>query len=294
MLFLGYQVYIGWDQVQPEHWQLALWNLVPAAVALLVAFLLNATMWNLVIRSHGVRLTFKKNLEIFALTSMARRLPGAVWQLAGRIALYRQDGISGLAPLQGSIWEILVQALTALAVFQVFLPWYRSLVPPFAGYLWIILVVFLPLSLRPSLLSQALRWIQRQFGLRWRVESQVQSRDVWVWFLLYFASWINGGLILYFLLRALYADVGVSWLPALCGFVALSGMIGICVSAIPGGLGLREVSLSMLLGHYMPASVAVGAAVVFRLWVLGGETLYALLALSVIHLDQSRRDEPTL
>ncbi len=279
LLFLGYRVYASWDELNPSQWRLNPWYLVSAALALLIAFFLNASTWSLVVRSRGARSGFKKNLEIFCIASIARRLPGAIWQITGRVLLYQQEGIPGQVILQGSVWEIIIQVLSALAVFGVFLPWYGAAIPPIVNYIWLLLLLLLPFAIKPSLLDGVFRSFFRRTDSQFALEGQVESRDVLVWFSVYFASWISGGLILYFISQAFYVGVNLSLLPVLCGFVALSGVVGICVSAIPGGLGLREVSLSVLLAHYLPGPVAVSAAIVFRLWILVGEAVYALLVL---------------
>lgn len=279
LLFLGYRVYASWDELQSSQWRLIPWYLVSAALALLISFFLNASIWHLVVRSRGARSGFRKNMEIFCMASIARRLPGAIWQIAGRLLLYQQEGIPGQVILQGSVWEIIIQILSALAVFGVFVPWYNVAIPSIANYVWILLLILLPVAIKPSLLDRVFQPLFKRMDSQFAFGGQVESRDVLVWFSVYFVSWISGGLILYFILQTFYAGVNLVLLPALCGFVALSGVVGICVSAIPGGLGLREVSLSVLLAHYLPDPVAVSAAVAFRLWILVGEVAYALLIL---------------
>jgi len=92
----------------------------------------------------------------------------------------------------------------------------------------------------------------------------------------YLLGWLAGGSILYFLAGAV-SVVSVSLLPACWGFVALSGVISALTFFLPGGVGAREVSLSLLLSYYIPLPVAIALAVLFRVWILVGETVLLVI-----------------
>jgi len=164
---------------------------------------------------------------------------------------------------------------------------------------WVLSLVIAPFVLKPSLLDRLFAPLGKRLGWEYGGAAQVGFRDIVVWFSLYFVSWMNGGLILYWMVQAFYADLAPALLLPFCGFVALSGLVGICLSFIPGGLGLREVTLSALLSFYLPAPVAVGAAVAFRFLLWLGETLFALLILLTIRLlgprapIQQAQDDPS-
>jgi uncharacterized membrane protein YbhN (UPF0104 family) len=202
--------------------------------------------------------------------------------------LYHQEGTHGVVALKSSIWETIVQALSALAVFAMFLPWYSDVVPAAANYVWVLALVIAPFLFKPSLLERLFAPLGKKLGWELGWTAQISFRDLVVWFSLYFVSWMNGGLILYLMVQAFYADLDLALLLPFCGSVALSGLVGICLSFVPGGLGLREVTLSALLALYLPAPVAVGAAVAFRLLLWLGETLFALLILLTIRVLGSR------
>ncbi len=293
--FLGYKVYSTWGNLDLTRWHWNPWYLVVAMLPLLISFLLNALIWSLLVQSHGATSNFKENLRIFALSGVARHLPGSIWQIAGRTFLYHQEGVPAPVPLQSSIWEIIIQILSALIVFTAFLPCYSSVIPQIVTYIWVLLLLFLPFIAIPSLLQRTFELLSRLFFHRQsqskRLAFSIRHKNVLIWLLLYILSWLNGGLILYLLLKSFYVGVPSSLLPALCGFVALSGATGICVSAIPGGLGLRELSLSTLLSNYLPDPISIAAAVLFRLWIGIVEIGYAFLTLFILYCG--RKDYTT-
>ena len=81
---------------------------------------------------------------------------------------------------------------------------------------------------------------------------------------------------MYFLICALSPQTWTLF-PVCVGLVAASGVLALLATPIPGGLGIREISLILLLRMYVQSPVAVTASIMLRLWLLLGEALIALL-----------------
>jgi hypothetical protein len=106
---IGNTVYRNWSEFQAFSWRLSPLPLIGASAALVVAFGLNVLTWYLISRTFGSRVGFRKDLEIYSLSTVVRRLPGVIWQLAGRTYLYHQAQTTLAVPLWGTLWEIVVQ-----------------------------------------------------------------------------------------------------------------------------------------------------------------------------------------
>ena len=63
------------------------------------------------------------------------------------------------------------------------------------------------------------------------------------------------------------------------GANAAAYIIGYAAIFAPGGIGVREVTLSGLLAQVMPLELAAAIAVIARFWFLGAQLVSALLAL---------------
>jgi hypothetical protein len=96
--------------------------------------------------------------------------------------------------------------------------------------------------------------------------------DLLLWLIIYSLVWIGGGLVLYVAINSLYA-LPLAHLPAVIGIWVLSGLIPTLILVTPVGLGLKELTLSVLLGHLMPPSLAVIVALFVRV----GLTLFELI-----------------
>ena len=90
--------------------------------------------------------------------------------------------------------------------------------------------------------------------------------------------WVGGGLVLYVAINSLYA-LSLKDLPAVIGVWALSGLISTVVLVTPVGVGLRELTLSVLLGSLIPAPLAVIVALLMRVGLTLFEIVWGLFAL---------------
>lgn len=274
VLFLGYSLYANWQEIRDYHWRFNYSYLLLAAIALLLAFISNVVGWTLIIGRLGGPRDFRKNVEIYCLAAHGKRLPGLVWYVAGRAYLYEREAVPVSMIVQGSVWEMVLQLLSGLIVYAILLPLYQKSQYTSFNYLLLAAIPLFLLTLFPSVFQRLLRWLGR--GQRVTEIVQVSWRDKMLWFIVYLLGWLAGGLILYFLAGAV-SVVSLSLLPACWGFVALSGIVSAMAFFLPGGAGARDVSLSLLLSSYVPLPVAIALALLFRVWILVGETVLLTL-----------------
>ncbi len=273
LFVMGNTVYRHWSEFQSFAWQLDLLPLVGAGAALVTAFGLNMLTWYLISRTFGSRVGFWKDLEIYSFSTLVRRLPGVIWQLAGRTYLYHQAETTLVVPLWGTFWELFAQFSSAMLLTGLMLVLSPPLQATCPGGLWTMLLL-IPIgwfTLRPRAIFSVMRriWPKMADGpaLTWRAVSG--------WIGLYMLSWILGGVILYCLVCALDPQPLLLLLISV-GLVAASGVLALLTAPIPGGLGIREISLLLLLELYIQSPVAVAAVIMLRLWLLLGEALVAL------------------
>ncbi len=99
-------------------------------------------------------------------------------------------------------------------------------------------------------------------------------------------SWLSGAELLalacgtwalaggaYYLFLSSLTPLPVSLLPALAGVNALSFSAGLVVVVVPGGLGVRELTMTTLLSPYLPAGVAALLSAASRLWGIAAELI---------------------
>jgi len=135
------------------------------------------------------------------------------------------------------------------------------------------LAIIATVFLYPTILNRVVRLAQGRLG-----QAQLPPMRPVDVLLLYVAlgfAWIAGGCLLWLVADAIHpleADV----IPFLIADWGLAGAVSIVAGFLIGGLGIREVTLSAMLGQVMPLPVAVVVALVFRLILTVSEALWAL------------------
>jgi uncharacterized membrane protein YbhN (UPF0104 family) len=105
----------------------------------------------------------------------------------------------------------------------------------------------------------------------------------------YCATWLVGGLGLWFLLRSLDAAPAFSTIPFLGGVSAVGAIVAVLAVFTPSGLGLREASMYGLLLAVADKGPALGVTVLNRLVITVVEL--ALFGVGVLSWRGGRRAE---
>ena len=278
LVVIGNTVYRNRSEFQAFSWRLRPLPLVGAGVALVAAFGLNILTWHLIGRTFGSRVGFWKDLEIYSFSTIVRRLPGVVWQLAGRTYLYHQAQTTLAVPVWGTVWEVVAQLSSATLLTTLMLVLSPRLQAEFPGGMWVSLLL-IPVGWF-ALCPQDVVSVMKRIAPKVTGELNLTRGNVLMWVGLYVLSWTLGGAILYCLVCALDPQTWILF-PVCVGLVATSGVLAILTAPIPGGLGIREISLVLLLQLYVQSPVAVAAAIMLRVWLLLGEALIAFLVFLV-------------
>lgn len=272
--------------------QIDLRSVWPAVIAGQVLFLgglaLAACIWGWIMRAMGSRVAFRRHLNIYATTYLARLLPGTVWYVVGRGVLYQNEGeparLSTVASGAEMLLTMLAGALVAVTSGALLLT--QGGMPMLgegggsleSGSLWsaflvvAIVAVFAGLALRPA----AQRWLLLR--LRLYDTPPLRPGDAARWMALFAVNWLVGAAILYMNSRALLgAGETLSILWILFSW-SLVGTLSTFVFFLPSNFGLSEIGLSLLLTAVMPSSVAVLAAVMTRIL----QILYAAIGCAII------------
>jgi len=92
--------------------------------------------------------------------------------------------------------------------------------------------------------------------------------------LTYLLLWGCCGLAFFLFVKSL-SPLGWHQFPAMMGIYATAWTVGFLSVVTPGGLGIREGVLSLLLSAYLPPATATLVALLSRLWSLAAELVLA-------------------
>lgn len=275
LVWLGCLAVVGWigwyDRntiipylVQADYLRLS--SALGGYIASLVAVLIG---WSAIMRSFAGPLNWWTHAQIYCATLAARRLPGTLWYIGGRLVLYKRLCISRTLVSLASGVELVVSIVTGGLVGLVLLPFGLSL--------YTHLIVFLVggvvagiLTLHPVTLRTIMKWIGKP------LTQAVSFKDTLVWLLAYSAMWVMSGMMVGQIIGA-FEPVGLREMVLIIGAWALSGTAGMLTFFLPSGLGVTELTLAVLLSQIMPLPLAAFIALLTRILI----TLFEV-SLSVI------------
>ncbi len=276
-LFLGFGLYRNWQELAQYEWSMDYRYLLASSAIYPLSFLLIASVWSQVIGRLGGFSDYCGNLEIYCASGLAKYIPGTFWYVLGRAYFYEKKGIAKSLTALGSLWELALAAFSGLVVYLPLMLYARQAYTGPLNYLLLLLVPLGLVVLHPAgfrgVLERVLKERARNVGV-------IRGRDSLAWTALYALAWLLGGLAFYLQTRMIF-PLPVAHLPAAASFLVISGVISHLAFFIPAGLGIREVSLSLLLSTLVPFGIAVVIALVFRLWMTVSEVFWAVVVLLV-------------
>lgn len=219
--------------------------------------------------SHPVGV--RRHFRIFCLTHLARRLPGVLWHVVGRVVWYQQEGVpKSVVSLASALEQVLI-ILAGFVTYAMTLPAALSSVPV-SPVVWVVGLAAGAVLIHP----RTLRAILRRLGQAEQGQA-LRYRHMVAWFGSYVLGWVAGGLILAAVVGAL-RPLNETEVVALVGAWGLSGALGSLAVFSPSGLGIREVSLTLLLAPLLSVPQAAFVAVFMRVLTTGLELAWALIA----------------
>ena len=152
---------------------------------------------------------------------------------------------------------------------------------------WVIALVML--ALRPNLLIDLVNWILRRLD-RPPLDISITRSSLTVWSLAYLATWFLDGLGLYFVVGALLPSPPP--LPDVVGVSTVSALVALASLILPGGLGLKELTMSVLLSAWMPLSAAVAISIFYRIAQTVVEAFWAVVGHWVDQRSAEQGEQP--
>jgi glycosyltransferase 2 family protein len=252
-----------WHKARPRLENAKPGYIVLAFLMVAVYYLVFILGWIRMLKAWRIVVPYQSALQAEMVSMLAKYLPGGVWTPAARtVALRRSAGVTDTPTVLASILvEAVLSAISGVIVFVVSLAWVRGVHAP----LWALIPFALLLSslLHPRVFRPLAEKLLRPFG----AESlePLPFPLTMLLLLFYCGTWLIGGVAVYFLLRSLGSNPGLTAIPFLGGVSAVGAIVAVLAVFLPSGLGAREASMYGLLLAVTTSGPALGVTLLNRL-----------------------------
>lgn len=233
-------------------------------------------------------ISFRKVFILFHLSNITRYLPGRIWGVVRLLLLSQRFGLNKKA-VGGSLAlhvgiETVLGTLIAMGVFfsRHTREAAQSVFEKLSGHtalfgLTLIGIIIGLLFLTPIFSDRLTRFLKvfREIGtplLQKSVSNQWINISV-----CHVLLWICQGIAFYLFVRSL-VPLSFAHASVFTACYAFAWSCGFLSFLTPGGLGVREWLLGLLLANYMPASEATLVAMLCRVWMLAAEIILVSVA----------------
>jgi len=278
--FLVKGVIANWDQVKDFDWRFDYPLLILSFVLQIAALFWLVQIWRWILRHTGSTVSYSGLFKVWFFANLGRYLPGKVWQFLGMVYMLEKRGVPPRNTFSTVVLAQTCSVMSGLLIAFAFLGvnLYSQFLSGNPGLIVVIAIFFLAviaLVSYPSLLRKVVN-----FGLgilkREKISLDISSKDVIIYILCYSVSWLLFGLAFLVFIKAM-AVASFAMYPSLTGAFAFSVNIGFLVLFVPGGIGVREgllvLLLSTLFPAFFPVPVATLISLLARLWVTVAELL---------------------
>ena len=259
---LSYKVYTSWEALRAFEWRIKSIWLVPSFLLFLLQTLFVLWGWWSIAGRLAPKVPFRKHVQIYCYTNLARRLPASLlWLVAGRAYWYRQLDTPASAAAVASFLELALAILLGIPIAVLQISTIASLEPAVTIILFMLSTALVGMLIQPKLLNQLGRVFKKEeLGLN------LSYRDSLRWATVYIFIWLLGGAGLFMVINLFYT-LPLRSLPEIIGVWVLSSLISYLTLLTPSGFGVKELSLTFLLGAYLPDPLPMVVALAIRmLW----------------------------
>ncbi len=283
-------IHENWAKLQ-LHLQDIRWDLLAVACLMFAVnqYFCRIQLWQGVLHGLGWKMPQAPATRIWIKSELARYIPGAIWQMVGRVVLARPYGLPAAVCSISQVLEFTMNLLAAaiIAVTTLFIA--GSQVSDEArSYLFVALALLpmLVLVLVPQVFHPAFNFVLRKLG-KPELERRLSARRMIGLLALACTSQLWLGLAAWIATRSLL-QIPLNHAYVLAGSYCLAWAAGVSAGAMaPAGIGFREYILSITLLKVIPPSIThdmdaptrvaffAFIALTLRLWATSGELLFA-------------------
>ncbi|MCK4453257.1 flippase-like domain-containing protein [candidate division WOR-3 bacterium] len=257
-------------------------KLLVSYLFLIFHFVIYIFSWKAIMGKLNVTVDFFKSFWMIATSQIAKYLPGGVWFAVGRIYLAKKEKMVGYHTAVSVILETCLIMISGIIIILILFI-VKRFDYTFNIIFIIALLLLLLLLLHPKVLSLLVNIFLKTLK-KGKIRIDITYWQIIKLSIYFFGFWIAQIIGFYFLINAIY-PIAISKIFSLAAVYTLSWMTGFVVIFAPGGLGVREGMMTLLLLPILPAPLAIAISFIARIWITLFEIVIFFVGLLVKRLS---------
>jgi len=272
--FIGKNLYVNWGQLSALDVRWDIKYLVLSLVVLLIAWLISVNIFKYIFSLLGHEISYVNVFIIYFRSMGGRYIPGKFWQLAASAYFTSRIGVSEAAGfttfLVGQVYSMIAVLITFAIMF--FSGAFKLPELLLSGLKWpaaLMVIILVAFALYPKLiekpLNTVLSYLKRdpiKMNISVGKGISLTLYFIFNWFVFGFAFWLFTNSFIY---TPLVKFIGLSVI------LSTSVILGYLAVLVPGGLGVREGAIVLLLNSFggypipLPSVMAIGFRIVITI-----------------------------
>lgn len=274
IFFIGKELIGYWDEIEFDKLSINYIVLLSSFFLLFLYYVFLSYIWINIVRDLGQESNILKGITIHTVSQAAKYLPGGIWNMMGRIYICSKQKMNTFLVATSVFFEIF---FNLIGCFFILLLTGFSLLQLDYYIIVSISIIIILFFIRPAWFLAPVRLLYKKIKKE-DIDINISSGLAIKWSALYAFSWVLYGTSFYFLIYALNITE-VTFQSAL-GILIISWAVGY-LSPVPGGIGVREGSMTLLLSQLVSYPEALMISLYSRLWLTLLEVVLYAIALLI-------------
>jgi len=272
----------NWDSIKTYHFTINFYYIVASIFIIIIGFLMETYIWQICMNHYlKKKLGFLESIAFVNTSNLFKYIPGRLWAYTVQIALMAKKNIAKSLVLYVNFVCLLCVIIVSIIYGSYYFLFYLKILPmPISILLFgsLILADFAFIMWNTSIINWLIIKINK-FFMR-----EIQPIKIEKWLILYIqflylVAWIPPGISAYFLAKGIGLDVAFSDVFALISSMSVSWIIGYIAIFTPGGLGIREGIMFLMLKQFSNVKTALILPIATRLIYIIIELLLGLIGI---------------
>jgi hypothetical protein len=241
-------------------------------------FLIGPVVWKICVNQYVQRkLDIQESVALYNTSALLKYVPGKIWTYAAQMALLSSRGISNAVVvyinLISFVCLLFVSAVNALFYYLVILKltsWEISVLI----FVLLITLDFVFIIWNTTIINSLIIPLGRLFKIE--IEPIKMKKRIFVYIqLLYFVAYAYLGMAMFFLAQGIGMNMSFFNIFAIMATISVSAILGFLAFFSPGGLGVREGMMFILLKQFLSVEAALILPIAVRLLCIIADLLLA-------------------